>query len=146
MRTFTSLGIRFEYVVVGKLPNRRIIRRKIRSCDSGISTRRMFIMTYLCRSQYRSVFFYFVCLYCDVCMSVYRVLPSSFRSSVFYIAYTYRIESITLQTRSYYMSVCLSHCLSLSVYVSVCLCLCLSLSMFLSVCLSQSVSLYMIYR
>ena len=38
MRTFTSLGIRFEYVVVGKLPNRRIIRRKIRSCDSGIGT------------------------------------------------------------------------------------------------------------
>ena len=37
MRTFTSLEIRFEYVLVGKLPNRRIIRRKIRSCDSGIS-------------------------------------------------------------------------------------------------------------
>ena len=37
MRTFTSLEIRFEYVLVGKLPNRRIIRRKIRSCDSGIT-------------------------------------------------------------------------------------------------------------
>ena len=36
MRTFASLEIRFEYVLVGKLPNRRIIRRKIRSCDSGI--------------------------------------------------------------------------------------------------------------
>ena len=36
MRTFTSLEIRFEYVLDGKLPNRRIIRRKIRSCDSGI--------------------------------------------------------------------------------------------------------------
>ena len=47
-----------------------------------LSTRRMFIMTYLCRSQYRSVF-YFVCLYCDVCMSFYRVLPSSFGSPVF---------------------------------------------------------------
>ena len=32
MRTFAS----FEYVLVGKLPNRRIIRRKTRSCDSGI--------------------------------------------------------------------------------------------------------------
>ena len=38
MRTFTSLEIRFEYVLVGKLPNRRIIRRKIRSCDSGIKS------------------------------------------------------------------------------------------------------------
>ena len=38
MWTFTSLCIRFEYVVVVKLPNRRIIRRKIRSCDSGIIT------------------------------------------------------------------------------------------------------------
>ena len=38
MRTFTSLEIRFEYVLVGKLPNRRIIRRKIRLCDSGISS------------------------------------------------------------------------------------------------------------
>ena len=37
MRTFASLEIRFEYVLVGKLPNRRIIRRKIRSCDSGIT-------------------------------------------------------------------------------------------------------------
>ena len=37
MRTFASLEIRFEYVLVGKLPNRRIIRRKILSCDSGIS-------------------------------------------------------------------------------------------------------------
>ena len=54
--------------------------------DLLLSTRRMFIMTYLCRSQYRSVF-YFVCLYCDVCMSFYRVIPSSFGSSVFYIAY-----------------------------------------------------------
>ena len=36
MRTFASSEIRFEYVLVGKLPNRRIIRRKIRSCDSGI--------------------------------------------------------------------------------------------------------------
>ena len=54
-------------------------------------------MTYLCRSQYRSVF-YFVCLCCDVCMSFYRILPSPFASSVFYIAYTYRIESITLQS------------------------------------------------
>ena len=38
MRTFTSLEIRFEYVLVGKLPNRRIIRRNIRSCDSGINS------------------------------------------------------------------------------------------------------------
>ena len=37
MRTFASLEIQFEYVLVGKLPNRRIIRRKIRSCDSGIT-------------------------------------------------------------------------------------------------------------
>ena len=37
MRTFASLEIRFEYVLVGKMANRRIIRRKIRSCDSGIS-------------------------------------------------------------------------------------------------------------
>ena len=36
MRTFALLEIRFEYVLVGKLANRRIIRRKIRSCDSGI--------------------------------------------------------------------------------------------------------------
>ena len=36
MRTFASLEIQFEYVLVGKLPNRQIIRRKIRSCDSGI--------------------------------------------------------------------------------------------------------------
>ena len=31
-------------------------------------------------------------------MSFYRILPSPFASSVFYIAYTYRIESITLQS------------------------------------------------
>ena len=43
MRTFTSLEIRFEYVLVGKLPNRRIIRRKIRSCDSGITTTRPYV-------------------------------------------------------------------------------------------------------
>ena len=36
MRTFASLEIRFEHVLVGKLPNCQIIRRKIRSCDSGI--------------------------------------------------------------------------------------------------------------
>ena len=66
--------------------------------DLLLSTRRMFIMTYLCRSQYRSVF-YFMCLYCDVCMSFYRVLPSSFGSfCFFYIAYTYKIESITLHS------------------------------------------------
>ena len=63
--------------------------------DLLLSTRRMFIMTYLYRSQYRSVF-YFVCLYCDVCMSFCRVLTSSFGSSVFYIAYKCRIESIIL--------------------------------------------------
>ena len=63
--------------------------------DLLLSTKRMFIMTYLCRFQYRSVFS--LCLYCDVCMSFYRVLTSSFGFSVFYIAYTCRIESITLQ-------------------------------------------------
>ena len=71
--------------------------------DLLLSTRRMFIMTYLCRSQYRSVF-YFECLYCDVCMSFYRELPSSFGSSGFYIAYTYRIESITLQVGHRFMA------------------------------------------
>ena len=40
MRTFASLEIRFKYVLIGKLPNRRIIRRKIRSCDSGIRSDR----------------------------------------------------------------------------------------------------------
>ena len=58
---------------------------KERMVDLLLSTRRMFIMTYLCRSQYRSAF-YFVCLYCDVCMGFYRVLSSSFGSSVFYVA------------------------------------------------------------
>ena len=38
MRTFTSLGIR---------PNRRIIRRKIRSCDSGINRLRNEVPTEL---------------------------------------------------------------------------------------------------
>ena len=37
MRTFTSLRIPFEYVVVGKLPTRRVIRRKLRSWDLAIS-------------------------------------------------------------------------------------------------------------
>ena len=42
-------------------------------------------------------------------MSFYRVLPSSFRSSVFYIAYTYKIESVTLQPYDFVSECHLAH-------------------------------------
>ena len=66
MRTFASLEIRFEYVLVGKLPNSRIIRRKIRSCDSGNTSgegifsrqaslaRQAFLITHLHGARYKT--------------------------------------------------------------------------------------------